>query len=92
MVLPTHRGKNKLKLLRRLEGSATLTGRRGKVIVACSAGEFEERDRCTVTGSLDGALADFEDGEEVRLCMADTTELMIRLISPDEFGSDFKSL
>lgn len=87
-----HRGRNNLKLLRRIDGQALLIGDTAQVAVTCAAGEFEERMRTTITGSLDGDLRMFSDGEEARLRFPDDAEVRVRLIEPDELGADFRSL
>ena len=87
----SHRGKNSLKLLGPVRGSAVLHHADPTIDVAVDASEFEERGRTSVTGSLDGALGDLENGDEAKLVLADGRELAIRVIEPDEQGADFRT-
>lgn len=88
----SHRGKNSLKLLGPVRGSATLHHGEKAIAVTADASEFEERGRTSVTGSLDGPLGELENGDEAKLVLTDGRELAIRVIEPDDQGADFRTV
>ena len=90
-MMISHRGKKSLKLLGAVRGGAVLHHGEKTIQVSVDASEFEERGRTSVTGSLDGPLGGLENGDEAKLVLADSRELAIRVIEPDDQGADFRT-
>jgi hypothetical protein len=85
------RGRHSLKLLGPVRGPAVLHFEGCSVPVAVDASEYEERGRISISGGLEGDLSARENGEAVRLVLADGRELDVRLIEPDDAGADFRT-
>jgi hypothetical protein len=87
----SHRGQRTLKLLGSSRGEGVYEGQDRTVAVSYQIDRFEERNRQSVSGSLDGDVGFADDKASGKLRLATGEEIAIILIKPDEAGADFQS-
>jgi hypothetical protein len=87
----SHRGQRTLKLLSSARGEGVYHGQDRTVAVSYQMDRFEERNRQSVSGSLDGDVGFAEDRAIGQLRLETGEEIAIVLIKPDEEGADFQS-
>jgi hypothetical protein len=81
-----------MKLLGSSRGEGALRTADSEFAVSYSLDTFQERDRTTVSGSLDGDASSVEDGAVGYLKLESGEEIKVALIKPDTEGADFKSV
>jgi len=87
----SHRGQRTLKLLSSARGEGVYHGQDQTVAVSYQMDRFEERNRQSVSGSLEGDVSFAEDKAAGKLKLATGEEVAIVLIKPDDEGADFQS-
>jgi hypothetical protein len=87
----SHRGQRTLKLLSSARGEGVYHGQDQTVAVSYQIDRFEERNRQSVSGSLEGDVGFAEDKTSGTLKLDTGEEIAIVLIKPDEEGADFQS-
>jgi hypothetical protein len=87
----SHRGQRTLKLLSSARGEGVYEGQERTAPVFYQMDRFEERNRQSVSGSLEGDVSFAEDKAVGKLKLATGEEIAIILIKPDEEGADFQS-
>ena len=87
----SHRGQRTLKLLGSSRGEGVYQGQDRTVAVSYQMDRFEERNRQSFSGSLDGDVGFAEDKASGKLKLASGEEIAIILIKPDGEGADFQS-
>ena len=81
-----------MKLLGTVRGSGIFTSDEGEVDVDYQLDTFEERNRRSLSGSLDGDLSFAEDKGQGSLKLETGEEIRVVLVKPDEGGADFQSI
>jgi hypothetical protein len=87
----SHRGQRTLKLLSSARGEGVYSGQDQTVAVSYQLDRFEERNRQSVSGSLEGDVSFAEDKSTGKLTLDTGEEVAIILIKPDDGGADFQS-
>jgi hypothetical protein len=87
----SHRGQRTLKLLSSTRGEGIYQGQDRTATVSYQMDRFEERNRQSVSGSLEGDVSFAEDKVAGKLKLSTGEEIDIILIKPDEEGADFQS-
>ncbi len=87
----SHRGQRTLKLLGSARGEGVYQGQDRTVAVSYQMDRFEERNRQSFSGSLDGDVGFADDKAVGKLRLASGEEIAIVLIKPDDAGADFQS-
>jgi hypothetical protein len=87
----SHRGQRTLKLLSSARGEGVYQGQDRTAPVSYQMDRFEERNRQSVSGSLEGDVSFAEDKVAGKLRLETGEEIDIILIKPDEEGADFQS-
>ncbi len=87
----SHRGQRTLKLLGSDRGEGLYEGQDRNVPVSYQLDRYEERNRQSISGSLEGDVGFAEDKAAGKLKLATGEEISIILIKPDEQGADFQS-
>jgi len=87
----SHRGQRTLKLLSSARGEGMYHGQDQTTAVSYQIDRFEERNRQSVSGSLEGDVGFAEDKTSGTLKLDTGEEIAIVLIKPDEEGADFQS-
>jgi hypothetical protein len=87
----SHRGQRTLKLLGSARGEGVYHGQDRTAPVSYQMDRFEERNRQSVSGSLEGDVSFADDKGAGTLKLATGEEIAIILIKPDEEGADFQS-
>ncbi len=80
-----------MKLLGSARGEGVYHGQDRTVAVSYQMDRFEERNRQSVSGSLEGDVGFAEDKAVGKLSLATGEEVSIVLIKPDDQGADFQS-
>jgi hypothetical protein len=87
----SHRGQRTLKLLSSARGEGVYSGQDQTVAVSYQIDRFEERNRQSVSGSLEGDVGFASDKAAGVLKLETGEEIPILLIKPDQEGADFQS-
>jgi hypothetical protein len=87
----SHRGQRTLKLLGSDRGEGVYQGQDRSVPVSYQLDRYEERNRQSISGSLEGDVGFAEDKAVGKLKLATGEEIAIMLVKPDEEGADFQS-
>lgn len=90
-MLTSHRGQRSMKLLGSQRGAGVLSVGGREVAVRYQMDTFEERNRRSVTGSLEGDISFAGENAAGSLKLASGEEIKVVLIKPDEAGADFQS-
>ncbi len=88
----SHRGQRTLKLLNSVQGEGMVLMGDASASVFYHMDTFEERNRQSVGGSLEGDLSFAEDKSAAILKLADGHSLKILLVKPDAEGADFQGV
>ncbi len=87
----SHRGQRTLKLLSSVRGEGVYEGQDRTAAVSYQMDRFEERNRQSFSGSLEGDVSFAEDKAAGTLKLATGEVIAIILIKPDDEGADFQS-
>jgi hypothetical protein len=90
MTSTSHRGAKSLKLLGSAQGAGVLRAGARAIPVDYQLDTFEERQRRSFGGELEGDLAFAADGMAAELELATGERLAVLLIKPDDQGADFR--
>ncbi len=88
----SHRGQRTLKLLNSVQGEGMVLVGDASAAVVYHMDTFEERNRQSVGGSLEGDISFAEDKSAAILKLADGHSLKILLVKPDAEGADFQGV
>ena len=81
-----------MKLLGSVRGSGAFSSEEGSVSVDYQLDTYEERNRKSLSGSLDGDLSFAEDKAVGALKLASGEEIKVILVKPDDEGADFQAV